>query len=249
MAVLAISTMPWAASTKLHAQRLGAVLFDGALRGRWVEGDFAAEKIVRVEPAQYEVGVGDRGLRPALAIADRPGVGPGALGADSEDAAWVHPSDGPATRADFHEVDHWRADWIAGSASRPDACLRRRPDLVVLGHAGRAALDQPGFGGRSAHVEGNHLVVAPRLPQMRGCDHPGGRTGLDHVHRLLSRCRKGVHSAAALHYEQLSGDTGLCQPIFDPLQIAGNHWADAAIDHGCAGSQVLAELRCDFCRQ
>ena len=81
---------------------------------------------------------------------------------------------------------------------------------------------------------------------MRCRNYPGGRTGLDHVHRLLSRCRKGVHPAAALHYEQLGGDTGLCQPIFDPLQIARDHWADAAIDHGRAGPQVLAELRCNF---
>ena len=84
---------------------------------------------------------------------------------------------------------------------------------------------------------------------MRCRNYPGGRTGFDHVHRLLPRCRKGVHPAAALHYEQLSGDTGLCQAIFDPLQIARDHWADAAIDHGRAGPQVLAELRCNFCRQ
>ena len=241
--------MPWAASTRVHAQRLGAVLFDGALRGRWVEGDFAAEEIARVEPSQYEVGVGDRGLRPALAIASWPGIGSGALGPDPQDAAGIYPGDGPATCADFHEVDYWRANWIASAASRPDARLRRRPDLVVLGHAGCAALDQPGFGGRPAHVEGNHLVVAPRLPQMRRCNHPGGRTGLDHVHRLLPRRCKGVHSAAALHYEQLSGDTGLCQSIFDPLQIARDYWADAAIDYGRAGPQVLAELRGNFRRE
>ena len=193
--------MPWAASTRVHAQRLGAVLFDGELCGRRVEGDFAAEEIVRVEPSQYEVGIGDRGLRPALAITDWPGVGSGALGTDPQDAARIYPGDGPATCADFYEVDYWRADWISRAASRSDARLRRRPDLVVLGHAGCAALNQSGFGGRSAHVEGNHLVVAARLPQMRGCNHPGGWTGLDHVHRLLSRRREGVHSAAALHYE------------------------------------------------
>ena len=80
-----------------------------------------AEEIAWVEPSQYEVGVGDRGLRPALAIADWPGIGPGALGTDSQDATGVHPSDGPATCADFYEVDYWRADWIASAASRPDA--------------------------------------------------------------------------------------------------------------------------------
>ena len=225
------------------------MLFDGALRGRRVEGDFAAEEIAWVEPSQYEVGVGDRGLRPAVAIADRPGIGSSALGTDPEDAAGIYPSDGAAACANFHEVDYWCADWIPRTASRSDARLRCRPDLVVLGHAGRAALNQTGFGGRPAHVEGNHLVVAPCLPQMRRRNHPGGRTGLDHVHWLLPRRRKGVHPAAALHYEQLGGDTGLCQPIFDSLQIARDHRADAAIDHGCAGPQVLAELRCHFCGQ
>ena len=139
------------------------MLFDGALRGRWVKGDFAAEEIVRVEPSQYEVGVGDRGLRPALAIADRPGVGSGALGTNPQDAAGIYPGDGPAACADFYEVDYWRADRIARAASCSDARLRCRPDLVVFGHAGRAALDQPGFGGCPAHVERNHLVVASRL--------------------------------------------------------------------------------------
>ena len=84
---------------------------------------------------------------------------------------------------------------------------------------------------------------------MRCRNHPGGRTGFDHVYRLLPRRRKGVHSAAALHYEQLGGDAGLCQPIFDPLQIARDYRADAAIDHGRAGPQVLAELRRDFRRE
>ena len=156
---------------------------------------------------------------------------------------------GPATRADFHEVDHRCADRIPRTASRPNARLRCRPDLVVLGHVGPAALDQAGFGGRPAHIEGNYLVVALRLPQMRRRNHPSGRPGLDHVHRLLPRRRKGVHPAAALHYEQFGGDTGLCQSIFDPLQIARDHRADAAIDHGRAGPQVLAELRRNFRRE
>ena len=225
------------------------MLFDGALGGRRVNGDFAAEEIARVEPSQYEVGIGDRGVRPASAIAGRPGIGPGTLRADPQDAAGVHPSDGPAARADFHEVDHGGADGIARAARRPNARLRGRSDLVVLGYARRAVLDQRGFGRRPAHIERNHVLIPPRLPQMRGRNHAGGRAGLNHVNRLLPRRSKGIHPAATLHYEQLGGDTGLGQPIFDPLQIACDHRTDATVDRGRAGPQILAELGCHFGRQ
>ena len=51
-----------------------------------VELHLAAEEIVRIEPAEHHVGVGDGRLGAAAAVADRAGIGARALRADLERA-------------------------------------------------------------------------------------------------------------------------------------------------------------------
>ena len=67
---------------------------------RLAELDRAAEEVVRVEPPQREIGVGDGDLLAAGVVADRAGIGPGALRADAEETALVDPGDRAAARAD-----------------------------------------------------------------------------------------------------------------------------------------------------
>ncbi len=52
--------------------RLVAERGEGRLRGAAVEPHLAAEEAVGIEVAEHQVGVGDRRLRPAAAVADRP---------------------------------------------------------------------------------------------------------------------------------------------------------------------------------
>ena len=77
----------------VHAQPVGAPFFDGRASGFHVEFQFSAEKILGINTTQDQVGVGDRGLPPALAVSGRPRVGSGALRTDSQHAAAVDPRD------------------------------------------------------------------------------------------------------------------------------------------------------------
>ncbi len=67
----------------VHSQPPGEV-FDRLRRSLLVERALAAQKGLRIEPPEYEVGVGDRGLSAALPIADRPRIGTRTLGADPQ---------------------------------------------------------------------------------------------------------------------------------------------------------------------
>ena len=136
----------------VQTERVGAPLLDGPPGRFLVETHLAAEEVIRIEAVQDEVRVGDGGLGPALSVAGRGRIGAGALRADPQHAARIHPRDGAAARADLDQIDHRGADGIAGALG---AVLgpRRGADLVLLGDAGGAVLDESGLGGGAAHVE------------------------------------------------------------------------------------------------
>ena len=79
--------MPLAASARRQAERLCDVLGDRAPRGGFVELHLAAEEALGGEPAEHQVGVGDRRPRAAEAVAGRAGIGAGALRPDAQRAA------------------------------------------------------------------------------------------------------------------------------------------------------------------
>ena len=72
-----ISRMPVAQRSTSRPSRVGQRADAGA-GGLDVERDLAAEQ-VRGDPAEHDVGVGDRRLGAALAVAERAGVGAGRL--------------------------------------------------------------------------------------------------------------------------------------------------------------------------
>ena len=63
----------------LQPQGIGALLLNRPPRGLHVQLHFTAQKVVGVEAAQYQVGVGDGGLAAALAVGYRPWVSARAL--------------------------------------------------------------------------------------------------------------------------------------------------------------------------
>ena len=58
----------------------------------------AADRVTGVDPAQHELGVGERRLGAATPIPDRPRLGPGALRPHPQDTARINASDTPPTR-------------------------------------------------------------------------------------------------------------------------------------------------------
>lgn len=73
-------------------------------RGVDVEPDNPFREVLRDDPAEDDVRVGDRRLLAAAAVASRPGIRPGALRADAWMSARIDPGDTPTTGPDFDEV-------------------------------------------------------------------------------------------------------------------------------------------------
>jgi hypothetical protein len=228
---------------RVQAERHGAALLDRALRAVDVEAELAAEEVAGIEPAEHEVGVRHRRLGAAPAVADRAGLGARAPRADAQQAAGVDPRDRAAAGADLDEVDHRRPHRIAREREAADAGGRVAAHEVVLRHRRLPAPDQPDLRGRAAHVEREQVAAADHAAEVRGGDHAGGRARLDHEHRPPPSGRRAEDAAARLHHEQLRLDTGVREPLLDPLEVALDDGPDDGVDHRRRCAQVLAELR------
>ena len=81
-----------------------------------VEPPLAAEEVVRVEVAEHEVGVGDRRLVAAVAVAGRARHRAGAFRPDMQHAAGVDPRDRAAAGADAGDVEALQRDAVAADS-------------------------------------------------------------------------------------------------------------------------------------
>ena len=114
---LATRITPQAAASRGRLRLPGQVLHPrpGAVQ---VERHPPAQKVAGVQAAQHQVGVGDGDLVGLVApIADRAGVGAGALGTDAQRAARVQPGDRAAARADGVDVDDGQAQGQPGDGA------------------------------------------------------------------------------------------------------------------------------------
>ena len=82
-----------------------------------IEGEVSAEKALRLQAAEKQIGVGDGGLG-AAAVADGAGIGSGGFGADAESAGGVEAGEGASARADGVDVEHGHADGESGDLER-----------------------------------------------------------------------------------------------------------------------------------
>ena len=115
-----------------------------------IELHLAAEKIIRIEITEHQIGVGHRRLRAALAIAHRAGIGARAVRPDFEQSERIDPGDAAAAGADLDHVDD-------RNAHRQTAALAEAIDAVDFEFVGLerlAVVDDAKLGGRAAHVEG-----------------------------------------------------------------------------------------------
>ena len=113
-------------------------LSDQAARALEIESEVSAQKALRLQPAEQQVGIRHRGLG-AAAVTDRTGIGSGGFRADPQRSAGVEARDGASAGAYSMNVEHGHADGEAGN-------------LGLAAGAG-FAIDQRNVGGGSAHVE------------------------------------------------------------------------------------------------
>lgn len=107
----------------------------GSLRTADIELDPPPEEVVRVDPVGDHVRVRQRWLRPAPAVAGRPGVGACAVRPHLERSGGVDPRDRATSRPDLDDVDDRDLDRIAGEH-------RRALEVVVAGKADGTSLDE-----------------------------------------------------------------------------------------------------------
>ena len=210
---------------------------ESRLRAAGMELQPAAEEELGVQPAEREVGVRERRLLAALAVAGRTGIRARALRPDLQEAARVLPSDRAAARADRLGRHPRHADG--------EAVL----DLVVGGIERLAVHDEADVAARSAHIEHDRLPRAGAARVPRAADGATGDSGEEEV----SRAPAGLlaERVSAVRLEQRAGRShgtrreGRLEPgdvvVEERLQVGVD-------DHGRA-ALVLAPDRRDLVRQ
>ncbi len=188
---------------------------DGRFAGGAIEFSLAAEKIIGVEIAEQEIGVGDGRGRAALAIAGRAGDCARAFRADTK-ARRIDPRDRSAAGADAGDVEAAQRDALASEATLGgELCL--------------AACDQRDVGRGAAHVERNKVGNA---------EQPGGtaRTGdaagwtRQHGRDRQPRCfRNRRHAAMRENDEQAAGEACLAEANFEVRQVAMHRRPDIGV--------------------
>ena len=157
-----------------QAERLADRLVDRGDGTRTVELDAAPGKIVRVETAEHDICVGDRGLASAAAIAGGPRLRARTFRSDIDAREAVDRRDRSPAGTDLHHFDHGNAQRQA--AALEEAILAR--DLEGARMLRLSIVNQTDLRGGTPHVEGQNLaecvLAAPGLP--RGWHRPLGRT-------------------------------------------------------------------------
>ncbi len=137
---------------------------DGRLGGARIELHPPVEKVIGINSAQHNIGVGDGRVDAACAVARRPRFGAGALRPHAQHPAGVDPGDRAAARADGANVEHRDLD-------------RQTPfDLEGGGEAFLPVEDGGDVGRGAAHVEGHEIVDAAELGEVAARDHAAGWT-------------------------------------------------------------------------
>ena len=171
---LTIASIP-SASAVVRARPAPTTEASAPLCRALVERHPAAEEVPRVEPAEEEVGVRDRRLRPAAAVAGRARIRSGALRPDAQ-ATRLEPRERAAPRADRVDVD--------------ERHQHRQALELGLGRDGRLAVDdQAEIERRPAHVDAEQVAPSGRPGERRTADRPADRPGEQRLNRLLRALR------------------------------------------------------------
>ena len=108
-----------------------------------VQLPLSAEEGVRGEPAQPDVGVGDRDARASPFVADRARIRSGALGPHPERPAWVHPRQRASPGANGVDVDDRYGHRLVGDLELPGVKRPAGAEGDVCGGASHVEGDDP----------------------------------------------------------------------------------------------------------
>ncbi len=184
--------------------------------GRAVEPPPAAEKALGVEIAQHQIGVGDRRLGAAIAVAGRAGGSTGAQRADMQDAGLIDSGDRAAAGADAGDVEAVERDRVAG-------------DLAPARQGRPAGDNQRDVGAGPAHVERDQIARIDQPRRMDAAGHTAGRPGEHRARRQPASFGDWRHAAMRLDDQGRPLIPGRGEPLFEPPQIAGHGRPDIGV--------------------
>ncbi len=225
-----------------NAERLCNLFLDAAASGLLVELHRTAEEIVFIEIPQQKVGIGYARPCPPPAVADRPGVSTGALGAHLECAELAHLRYRAASRPDLHEVDDRDLDGEPAPLHEPlDAAhLEGRDD------ARDALLDKTRFCRGPAHVEAEHLRDIEVLAVILACYDGRSRPRFDDPDGELRGGIDGRDATRRQHDKELAGKADRLQAPGQFRQVTAGKRFDIRVRDRCARPFVFLDLRKDM---
>ena len=220
-------------------------------RAAWLEGGEArsasAVSIASAPPgerrgvqvAEREVRIGDRRCVVALAVARRPRHRAGAAWTDPDRPRQVDRRDTAAAGADLGDVNDGDAQQVAATAHEAAAHRDRGADLVLTRAKHLARLDDRRFGGRTAHVEGDHVGKSGGVRDLGGGDDARRGTGLDDRHRCPGSSDRWDETAVRLHDVQRRRHAALTEPRAQHPEVTGDERRHVGVDDGRAGALEL----------
>ena len=184
-----------------------------------VETHGAAEKELRVDAAEHDIGIGYRRLRAAAAVAGRPRLGAGALRSDAQATALLDARNGAAARADGADLDHREAH-------------RQAVDRPLRDEARAAAVDDRDVVARAAHVDRDDVRHGEALGDGLGGERAAARPR-EQEPRGQQRRRLRAHDAAVrLHEIDRCLEARVFQPSPQALEIAPHDRHEQRIENG-----------------
>ena len=213
-----------------EAELASDLLLDGAAREVGVDGEVAPQHLVRVEPAEGHLGVGDGGLVPALPVAGGAGVRPGRARPDVEPARRVDVGDRAASRPDGHEVDHRHEDRMSAHVG-----VARVHDLDA------PAGDGADVGRGAADVDGDDVVRAREEPFRPPADDPARRPRHEDVDGPLRARLDRRHPAVRLDEPEVRAKPLARELVPEVGEVDARLRPDEGVHRGRREALVLPE--------
>ena len=211
------------------------------LGGREVDLHLATEEEVGIEISQQQVGVGDGGIGAAAAVAGGAGLRAGTLRADLHQAEFVAVGDRAAAGPDFDQLDGRDLDRQA--ATLHEALLARRLEAVCDQRL--AAVDETELRRRTAHVEGEHTLLAGVAAEPGAGEGAGSRPGFQQLDGGALRLLDVGEAAVREHQEEGRLDAEAGDLRHEPVEVdLGERFHEGVRDRG-RGTGILADLRRD----
>ena len=214
-----------------HLQ-LARQLADHPARRHLVERHPAAQEVLRIEPAQHDIGVGHGGPGAAAAVGGRAGHGAGRARADLEGAGLVEMGDRAAAGTDRVHVDHRHHH---GKARDPG---------VARGGFSEAAFGHDADVGRgAADIEGDEVALARQRTRPVAADHARRRAREQGEDGALGDHGGRGDAAVGRHDAQVGPEAAGLDVGFELGDVVAHLGADEGVHRRRGEALELAELR------